>query len=693
MATTASSAARHSARQRAPARATTHSRDVELGDGDDASVKYEKRRRRFGPMDHRLGWIVDIARAPWRSRARHVALALFALFLLFRPRLGSSSDDAGTKGATTRGRDAAPTARDRMRLDGGGRKAKARAKLIPRVVHQTYKSRASLTDRHRAMMKTWEDLNPEWETRFYDDAACDDFVREHFPDYHAAYASLTKKVEQSDFFRYLVILKHGGVYADVDTECRRPMDDVVGGEDSLIVGWENEFDTDAKAYSRHFVRRRQVLNWVFAGAPGHPVLVNVAKHINRGARRVFTEASNRNTLERTGPGAFTDAIMAHFESTQTKRSFWNVRVLPKVVLGTHPLNEEGVRQDHPDVAVAHRYAGNWKRKTGWNGRRSLFDHLGIFAHSLMNDLPEHRERVAKRDPYFRMPAVDDARRYPVSALWEPAFDVMTPLVGTMPDGLEIEERDMEGYWLTMYGRPRVGTARVMRPGQTPADIALAGPTRRAARRGDDDEDDDDRARVFIDIGADVGYYTLAAASRGDTVYAYEWHETFLDNLRASIAYNEYGDRISVSKDVVDLTHGERFDEFAKLPKIDALRLAGRGWDLEIFKGIRKMLDAGTYPRAFLFEVRASLIRLLMRHKDADIVAVFEYLWNVGYTDIGHIGPACDGRGVRSIKSSSRESEFDDTEWCRMDASSAAAVVSALRERDTEIVIFFHESGA
>ena len=40
-----------------------------------------------------------------------------------------------------------------------------------------------------------------------------------------------------------------------------------------------------------------------------------------------------------------------------------------------------------------------------------------------------------------------------------------------------------------------------------------------------------------------------------------------------------------------------------------------------------------------------------------------------------------------------ESEFDDTEWCRMDASSAAAVVSALRERDTEIVIFFHESGA
>lgn len=690
MATTKSSSARFSARQRASSRATLHAYDVERGDGDDASGKYDKRRRGGGLINEQFGRIVDIARAQTRSTARNVALVLFALFLLFRRPLGSSSDGATTTRASSRGRAAAPTPNDVRRLNGGsGRAPSAGVKLIPRVIHQTYKSRASLTDRHRAMMKTWEDLNPEWETRFYDDEACDAFVREHFPDYHAAYASLTKKVEQSDFFRYLVVLKHGGVYADVDTECRRPMDDVIGKEDSLVVGWENEFDTDAKAYSRHFVRRRQVLNWVFAGAPGHPVLISVAKHITEGARRVFTEASNRNTLERTGPGAFTDAVMAHFESTQTKRSFWNVRVLPKVVLGTHPLNEEGVRQDHPDVAVAHRYAGNWKRKTGWNGRRSLFDHIGIFVHSLMNDLPEYRERAAKRDPYFRMPAVDDTRKYPVSALWEPAFDVMTPLVGTMPNGLEIEERDMEGYWLTLYGRPRVGTVRAMRPGQTPADIALAGPTRRAAAAKSGDGDGDG-ARVFIDIGADLGYYTLAAASRGDTVYAYEWHETFLDNLRASIAYNEYGDRIQVSKDIANLTHGARFDEFARLPKIDALRLAGRGWDLEIFKGIRKMLDAGTRPRVILFEMRASLIRLLMRHKNADIVRLFEELWNEGYTDIGHIGPACDGRGVRAIKSSSRASEFDDTEWCRMDASSAKAVVSALGERDTEVVVFFHE---
>ena len=210
--------------------------------------------------------------------------------------------------------------------------------------------------------------------------------------------------------------------------------------------------------------------------------------------------------------------MAHFESTQTKRSFWNVRVLPKVVLGTHPLNEEGVRQDHPDVAVAHRYTGNWKRKTGWNGRRSLFDHLGIFAHSLMNDLPEHRERVAKRDPYFRMPAVDDARRYPVSALWEPAFDVMTPLVGTMPDGLEIEERDMEVLVDDVRTTSR-GAARVMRPGQTGSRLAGQPVRWRAATTEDDDAARRHRHRRGFEI-------CLSAASRGDTVYAYSGTRRF-----------------------------------------------------------------------------------------------------------------------------------------------------------------------
>ena len=58
--------------------------------------------------------------------------------------------------------------------------------------------------------------------------------------------------------RYMVMLRVGGVYADVDTECRQPMDAVLRANDSMVVGWENEFDSPAEAEHRHYVRSRQV---------------------------------------------------------------------------------------------------------------------------------------------------------------------------------------------------------------------------------------------------------------------------------------------------------------------------------------------------------------------------------------------------------------------------------------------------
>jgi len=98
-------------------------------------------------------------------------------------------------------------------------------------------------------------------------------------EYYEAYLSLPKDVERADFFRYMVVLRHGGVYADIDTECRKPIDDFVRASDTLVVGWENEFATDDEAYARHFVRRRQILQWLFMGVPGHPVLRAVCDHV------------------------------------------------------------------------------------------------------------------------------------------------------------------------------------------------------------------------------------------------------------------------------------------------------------------------------------------------------------------------------------------------------------------------------
>lgn len=182
--------------------------------------------------------------------------------------------------------------------------------FIPRIIHQTYRDHAVPASVH-GVMRSWPALNAGWEMRFYDDAACVDYVRRNFPQYLDAYRALPKDVERSDFFRYMVVLRDGGVYADVDVECRQPLAAVVRPTDTMVVGWEAEVPTDAQAFKRHFVRKRQVLQWFFAAAPGHPVLQQLCDHIAASVGRTFSNNTNRDTLERTGPGVWTDVVLRH----------------------------------------------------------------------------------------------------------------------------------------------------------------------------------------------------------------------------------------------------------------------------------------------------------------------------------------------------------------------------------------------
>jgi mannosyltransferase OCH1-like enzyme len=52
------------------------------------------------------------------------------------------------------------------------------------------------------------------------------------------------------------------------------------------VGWENEFASNAEAFTRTYSRTRQLEQWVFMGAPGHPVLRRICDHVDAHATTV-----------------------------------------------------------------------------------------------------------------------------------------------------------------------------------------------------------------------------------------------------------------------------------------------------------------------------------------------------------------------------------------------------------------------
>lgn len=328
------------------------------------------------------------------------------------------------------------------------------------------------------------------QVRFYSDDAAMTFVRREFPEYFEAYLHLPKDVERADFFRwvgvmlfpgtcgmrcqspdmfdlydlpclgelhacpvlvvclqhpslsihsvawqyvllwcrYMVVLRLGGAYADVDAECRQPLDSIIQPADTMLVGWDTEVSNATSAAASGLARQRLIANWFFVASAGHPVLRELCDHIARNTMTTFSNNTVRDTAERTGQAVWTDVVLRHalqhhtakvgcssalscLETASLRTSFmfltcavanvcpallgrplsavvsvlicllglllqhddpWKVRILPRVAFGVRPMGDEpSLRPDSPGVVVLHHFMSSWQTAR----RRSLIQVL------------------------------------------------------------------------------------------------------------------------------------------------------------------------------------------------------------------------------------------------------------------------------------------------------------------------------
>lgn len=417
---------------------------------------------------------------------------------------------------------------------------------IPRIVHQTYKSHALPGDVQR-MVDTWEDKNPGWEIRLYNDSECLGFVRSSFPEYLDAYLALPKNVKRADFFRYMVVLLHGGVYADSDTECKRPLDSVISSKDKMLAGWELEFGTEQEAAQRTYARTRQVLQWVFAAIPGHPVLREACDQIAENAEKHFSTNTEYDTLERTGPGMFTDIVLKHAFDPEK-----GVRILPRVVFGANSAGDDGLHTDFPDVAVHHHFTGSWKpwMPTPWNMSdlvRNCTNSTANFtancttnstANSTSNSTTNSTANftiingtiivhlnAGRQDGLMKL-RDSNTILYPVGVPWEPSFVIM---VHRKHHGTRAGNSDVDAD-ITTWGNWQAGMHAYAKPQVVNVLVGLL---------------DYGKGRGMVDIGAGLGLFTLAAASHGHPVVAFESDPKNIKALKKSVEYNRFGSYVRI----------------------------------------------------------------------------------------------------------------------------------------------------
>ena len=133
---------------------------------------------------------------------------------------------------------------------------------IPRIIHQTHASIEVPTRMAQAAQK-WIDTNPTWTHKYYDDASIDAYIKKHTDD--KTYEALKileamypeKGAMRADLFRLVVMEREGGVYADMDTEPKVPLDEIIHSDDEYVSG---------------VGKRKDFHQWLLIATPHHPFI-------------------------------------------------------------------------------------------------------------------------------------------------------------------------------------------------------------------------------------------------------------------------------------------------------------------------------------------------------------------------------------------------------------------------------------
>ncbi len=235
--------------------------------------------------------------------------------------------------------------------------------MIPRIIHQTWKTE-EIPARFQSFCETWKQLNPGWSYRFWSDRDLLEFVADVYPEFLKVFCSYDKGVLRADAGRYLLLHHFGGVYADIDTECRRSLEPFVE-EDRVVLCNEPEAHWGQSTSCRGLPF--MLFNGVMASPAGHPFWPHLIG-------RLVEMKDVSDVLDSTGPHLLTASVLS-FEDRDS------IRVEEAVLF--NPLDSYGNSQfegDDPRCYSVHHWAGTWwrsSRREGWLNRLRV-DFLKIF---------------------------------------------------------------------------------------------------------------------------------------------------------------------------------------------------------------------------------------------------------------------------------------------------------------------------
>lgn len=235
---------------------------------------------------------------------------------------------------------------------------------IPKIVHQTYKSR-TLPANYAQWKRACEATNPEWEFKLWTDEDNLKLIQDHYPELLELYLGYDVTIKRIDMVRYTYLHHYGGVYLDMDMVCLKPFDTETDFNTSSSF-WvaRNKPSTPSEPYPPTGVAGGWS-NQFMASPIGHPLLLSIFQALPAHAKE--------HVLYATGPGFLTNQLQ------QYDRTLWRDFAMEKVYGQTYDApnmctSREDCMKRFPNAMTVSLFTHSWKpggelTVREWAGRR------------------------------------------------------------------------------------------------------------------------------------------------------------------------------------------------------------------------------------------------------------------------------------------------------------------------------------
>ncbi len=178
--------------------------------------------------------------------------------------------------------------------------------MIPKNIYQIYLYEKDIPIQIKDNIDRIKKQNPNYKYRLFTEKDIDIFIKNNYSkDIYDTYNTINWNVVKADLFRYLLIYKIGGIYLDIKSCFKKPLDDIIKIDNNYILSyWKKPCNVKLLGHSKG-----EFVNFFIISKPNHPFLKKVIDNVIKNIKNYNGEIGKKIVLKLSGPIVYTKTIL------------------------------------------------------------------------------------------------------------------------------------------------------------------------------------------------------------------------------------------------------------------------------------------------------------------------------------------------------------------------------------------------